>query len=405
MKKSIIRILSITVATILALALFAGCAASVTPAPTAEPTAAPAAPTEAPAKPTEAPAAPTEAPTEEPTAEPEPDDNWEYVFESWNAEAPALQTLIEFVETVTDESSADFIPVERRVAVFDMDGTLYAELFPTYLEYYTFAWRVLADPDFTPDEEMIAVAEEIKAGGPTHTYASDMAIRHGTQAARAYAGMTLTEFNAWINAILIREADGFTGMTYGEAYYQPMIEVIEYLRDNDFDVYVVSGSDRYLCRALFEGIIDIPSENFIGMDVNLLATGQGEKAGVDYTYQPSDTLVRGDQLMIKNLKTNKVTAIAREIGKQPVLSFGNSSGDSAMHLYTMSNNEYKSAAFMLIADDGERDYGHPEKGEALRAQWEELGFNVISMRDDFATIYGEGVQKTGEFRWTEELQR
>ena len=91
-------------------------------------------------------------------------ETWENVFESWNEEAPALKTLVDYVENVTDESSKDFIPVEKRVAVFDMDGTIYAELFPTYFEYYMFAWRVLADPKFTPDQDMIQVAEDIKKG-------------------------------------------------------------------------------------------------------------------------------------------------------------------------------------------------------------------------------------------------
>ncbi|MBR5428262.1 MAG: hypothetical protein IK118_07930, partial [Clostridia bacterium] len=110
-----------------------------------------------------------------------------------------------------------------------------------------------------------------------------------------------------------------------------------------------------------------------------------------------------DHLLIKNLKMNKVKQIVQEIGRKPVLSFGNSSGDVSMHMYTISDNPYRSAAFMLIADDDVRDYGHPEKGDELRAKWEALGFHVISMRDDFKTIYGENVKKTGTFRWTEEL--
>ena len=329
----------------------------------------------------------------------------EEVFASWNEEAPALQTLIEFVESTTDVNSPDYIPVERRIAVFDMDGTIYAELFPTYFEYYAFAWHVLADPNFKDkaDQEMIDVATEIREGGPTHTYASDMAVRHGTQAARSYAGMSLQDFNDYCNSLFIREADGFTGMTYGEAFYAPIVEVIEYLQDNDFEVYVVSGSDRYLCRALFEGVIDIPDEHFIGMDVGLETSSHHGEDGLNYDFEPTDELVRTDVMTVKNLKMNKVTAIAKEIGKQPVISFGNTSGDTSMHLYTISNNPYKSVAFMLIADDDVRDYGHPEKAADLREQWEGYGFNVISMKNDFATIYGEGVEKTGKFRWTEEL--
>ena len=97
------------------------------------------------------------------------------------------------------------------------------------------------------------------------------------------------------------------------------------------------------------------------------------------------------------------SAIMQEIGRQPVLSFGNSSGDCSMHNYTIFNNRYRSAAFMLIADDEERDYGNTEKTRELGEQWEESGYNVISMKDDFRTIYGEDVKKTGSFSWLDDL--
>ena len=100
---------------------------------------------------------------------------------------------------------------------------------------------------------------------------------------------------------------------------------------------------------------------------------------------------------------NKVKAIVKEIGRQPVLSFGNSSGDVSMHNYTIYNNRYKSAAFMLIADDEERDYGNAEKVQPLKEKWAESDYNVISMKDDFRTIYGDDVVKTGSFHWLEEF--
>ena len=327
----------------------------------------------------------------------------EAFFADWNPQAPALNALIEYVEAVTDEDSEDFIPVEDRLAVFDMDGTLYGELFPTYLEYYMLAWRILKDPGFTPDEEMLALGRELRESVISHSFASDMPIRHATQAARAYAGMTLQEFADFVTGILVRDVDGFEGMTYATAFYTPMLEVIDYLQANDFKVFVCSGSDRFICRTLLEGMIDIPYENIIGMDVAYEATGQGDTDGLDYVFQAGDDVVRTDRLIIKNLKMNKVLQIVQEIGRKPVLSFGNSSGDVSMHMYTISDNPYRSAAFMLIANDEERDYGNAEKAEKLGEQWEADGFHVISMRDDFRTIYGDGVVKTGSFRWAEEL--
>lgn len=327
----------------------------------------------------------------------------EELFKEWNKEAPALKTLIEYVETVTDESSPDFIPLADRIAVFDMDGTLCAELNPTYLEYYMLAWRILKDPNYLPDAEMLEFGRMLRDHALDKSFPDHMDMLHATHAAKAYAGMTLTQFADFVTNCLVREADGFEGMTYANTFYLPMIEVVEYLQDNGFTVYVVSGSDRYLCRTYIEGVLDIPYSQIIGMDVKIEASNQDGKDGLDYVYSQDDTLVRTDVLKVKNLKMNKVSAIIEDIGRQPVLSFGNSSGDVSMHNYTIFNNPYKSAAFMLIADNEELDYGNAEKVQPLKEKWIESGYNVISMRDDFRTIYGDDVKKTGTFHWLEDL--
>ena len=324
-------------------------------------------------------------------------------FADWNKDAPALNTLIEYVEAVTDEEGPDFIPVSDRIAVFDMDGTLYGELFPTYLEYYLLAWRILKDPSFEPDAEMLEFGRMLRDHAMDKQFPDHMDLLHANHAASAYAGLTLKEFAAFVNECLIRDVDGFEGMTYATAFYQPMLEVIDYLQDNDFRVYVCSGSDRAICRALLEGMIDIPYANIIGMDVVYDATGQGDTDGLDYVFKADDDVVRTDRLIIKNLKMNKVRQIIQDIGQQPVLSFGNSGGDVSMHMFTISNNAYRSAAFMLIADDETRDYGNEKKVQSLKKQWEDYGFHVISMKNDFRTIYGDNVVKTGSFRWAEEL--
>ena len=327
----------------------------------------------------------------------------EDVFADWNKDAPALNVLIDYVDAVTAEGSPDFIPVEDRIAVFDMDGTLYGELFPTYLEYYMLAWRILKDPSIMPDAEMLALGRELRESVINHSFAKDMPIRHAIQAARAYSGLTIEEFADFVTSILVRNVDGFEGMTYATAFYLPMIEVVEYLQDNDFKVYVVSGSDRAICRTLIEGMFDIPYENIIGMDVAYEATGQNGTDGLDYVFTANDDVVRTDNLIIKNLKMNKVLQIIQDIGHQPVLSFGNSSGDVSMHMYTISKNPYRSEAFMLIADDEARDYANAEKALKLGDEWTSDGFHVISMKNDFRTIYGDDVVKTGSFHWADEL--
>ena len=327
----------------------------------------------------------------------------EDIFADWNKDAPALKALIEFVEAVTDESSPDYIPPADRIATFDMDGTLCGELYPTYLEYYLLERRIFCDPSYTPDEEMLEFGRMLRDHAPDKSFPDGMDVLHGEHAAKAYAGLTLTQFADFVTNQLVREADGFEGMTYGNTFFTPMVEVVEYLQENDFKVYVCSGSDRYICRTFIEGHLDIPFEQIIGMDVDIEATHEDGADGLKYVYTREDDIVRTDRMLIKNLKMNKVKAIVKEIGRQPVLSFGNSSGDVSMHNFTLFNNRYRSAAFMLIADDEERDYGNAGKVQPLKEKWEQSGYHVISMKDDFRTIYGDEVKKTGTFRWLEEF--
>lgn len=226
------------------------------------------------------------------------------------------------------------------------------------------------------------------AAAPDH-----LPMDHALAAAQAYSGMTLSEFDQYVKDYAKTKVAGFKNMTWADAFYLPMQEVVSYLQKNGFTVYIVSGSDRYLCRSLVEGHLDIQANNVIGMDVVLNAKNQGYVDGLDYTYTFDDELVRGDEMLIKNLKMNKVFLIAQEIGKQPVLSFGNSSGDQSMATYVIDENPYPSMAFMLVADDDVRDYGDPQKAAGLKEKWIGLGFTVISMKDDFKTIYKEDVIK------------
>ena len=323
-------------------------------------------------------------------------------FSLWNPDAPALKALTDYVAAVTDEASPDYIPPEDRIATFDMDGTLMGELFPTYIETAIMTYRILRDPTYQPDAEMLEFGRIIRDHAPDKSFPADFEYGISRHQARAFAGMTLDELTDYITRFLARPADGFEGMTYGEGFYKPMAEVLKYLKANGFKCYVVSGSDRFFIRTFAKGRLDIAPECFIGSDTALVARDQGETDGTEYEFTEKDTLVRSDRLLVKDIKTNKVAQIAQEIGRQPVLSFGNSSGDTSMHNFALFNNRYRSAAFQLIADDDIRDYGNAAKGPELRQKWEAMGYNVISMRDDWKTIYGENVKKTGEFHWLED---
>ena len=313
----------------------------------------------------------------------------------WNP-CEAVTVLQEYVEDVTNPSSKNFIKKEDRIVTFDMDGTFVGELYPTYFEYNMLEERVLEDASYkdkAPDD-VKETAQEIRdfvRNGKALPSHFDM--KHARAAAKAYAGMTLAEFDAYVKGYAAKQANGFKGMTYGQSFYKPMLQVFDYLKANGFTFYVVSGSDRFICRALVESI-GIEPNRVIGMDVKLRSSKQGTEEGVNYTMGKEEDLIRTDELIIKNLKTNKVLQISQEIGKVPVLSFGNSGGDSAMHNYCLSNPKYKTAVFMLIADDEARDHANREKALNLGKQWREAGYHVISMRDDFKTIYGDGVEKT-----------
>ena len=319
-------------------------------------------------------------------------------FSLWN-DGDVLKTLKSYVNDVTNKYSTNYIPVEDRIATFDMDGTFIGELYPTYFEYNMLEYRGLDDPTYTnKDPFVVETAQDIrdfvrtgkKLPSYDDTYGFD--IKHAIAAAKAYAGMTVDEFDAYVKEYAKKTPFGFEGMTYATSFYKPMLEVFDYLADNDFTFYVVSGSDRYICRALVD-LINIPSNRVIGMDVETIASKQGTNDGVNYTMGSDEILYRTDNLLIKNLKTNKVKQISQEIGKIPVLSFGNSSGDSAMHNYCKSNPKYKTEVFMLIADDEEEDHVNMTETNKRKAKWEEEKYNIISMKDDFKTIYGENVKK------------
>lgn len=315
-------------------------------------------------------------------------------FKLWN-DCSSLDTLISYVKDVTNKRSSNYIPVEDRIATFDMDGTFVGELYPTYFEYNLLEYRVLDDPsykDLAP-ADVVETATDIRNFVRSGVKLPDhFDMKHAYAAAKAYAGMTLAEFDAYVKEYAKKPANGFTGMTYAESFYKPMLEVFKYLDAYDFTYYVVSGSDRFICRSLVDSL-NIPSNRVIGMDVVLKSTKQGDEEGVDYTMSKDEDIIRTDELIIKNLKNNKVKQIEQEIGKTPVLSFGNSSGDSAMHNFCMGNKQYKTQAFMLIADDEDRDHVNLAETAKRKAAWEEAGYNIISMKNDFKTIYGDGVQK------------
>ena len=315
---------------------------------------------------------------------------------SWNDSAAAKTELLDYVKAVTTKGSADFIPVEDRIAVFDLDGTLACETDPCYFDHCIYYHRVMEDPDYKDKASDFEkeVAAEVKEFMDTGTSADDLMVKHGKGVAMAFKGLTPEEFVDYVAEYAKTPSPGYNGMTRGEAFYKPMLEVVELLKQNDFTVYVVSGTDRFIVRGLVKASpLELPDSQLIGSDESMVATDQGDTDGLDYQFDDNDQLVMGGDFLIKNLDMNKVTVIQQEIGKQPVLSFGNSGSDSSMAEYTINNNKYKAKAFMLCCDDTERENGKPEKAEKMANSCKENGWTAISMKNDWKTIYGDKVTR------------
>ncbi len=308
----------------------------------------------------------------------------------WNNRAPAKQALVNYVEAVTAPRSPDFIPVENRIAVFDLDGTLILETDPTYFDWALFEHRVLDDPQYTPTREQVAAARASREKGifpPLNANREKMV-------SQAYQGLSVEEFYDFVRAFMQQDQPGFVGMKRGDIFYKPMLEVVEYLVKNKFTVYICSGTDRLTVRPLLaENMPYIPNRQILGSDSTLIASGQDNADGLVYTFQKGDHLVLGGKNLVKNLQMNKVTLIEREIGVQPVLAFGNTFSDASMVNYTIYNNPYKALGFMLMCDDLEREYGNQQKAEKMRAGCEQYGWICVSMRDDWKTIYGSHIKR------------
>lgn len=324
-------------------------------------------------------------------------------FKYWNKKSVPFQALKSYVKDVTDPKSKNFIPVEDRIVVFDLDGTLVGETTPSYFEWMMYLERALNDETFTPSQEDRAYAEEVKkaieeVGIPNprpernRNMPKDMDRRQAMSQGSVFSGMTLDEYEQFVKKFMDTKAEGLTNLKRGEAFYLPMVEVVSYLHANDFKIFIVSGTDRQALRILTDGVLPVDNDNIIGTDIDFEASNQNDADGLEYVFQKEDEVIR-DDFILKNIKMNKVVNIVREIGKQPVIAFGNSSGDASMFNYTITNNKYKSLAFALLCDDLERELGSMEKADKMRASCEKYGWIPVSMRDDFKTIYGNNVTR------------
>ena len=317
-------------------------------------------------------------------------------FQYWNENSPTKQKIIEFVEDVTNPYSANFIPPEDRIATFDMDGTFYCETAPLYFQEMMFFHRVLEDKNYTAPKKYLNLAKKIKPkvyNKEKLAPAESKLYFEGLTA--VYAGMTDEEYRAYVRNFMNDNETGLTNLKRGEAFYLPMVEIISYLTNNGFNVYIDSACGVSTTRELVNGVIPIQFDRILASDFNYTSTGiTGKDNPHDHFYdRHKEKIVISGKPLTDNAKTVKIFSIMNQIGKKPVLAFGNSSGDSGMFEYTLQDNKYRAEVFMVICDDTERELGNPTRAESDRKWAIQRGWNPISMRDEFKTIYGDNVRR------------
>ena len=322
--------------------------------------------------------------------------------EYWAADSAAAESLRNYVAKVTDEKDTEnFIPVEDRIAVFDMDGTLTCETYYTYYDTMMFINYCLVDHPERVSDDLKAAAAEIEPG---YTAGEELARNF----AKAYAGMTVQELYDYAVEFGQKETDSFNNMRYIDGFYLPMVEVVKYLYDNEFTIYVVSGTERTTTRAI---VANSPISEYvspshvIGTEFEVKIRGNEDiPSNMDYKYADGDELVFTGEFVQKNLNANKTIWIEREIGKMPVLAFGNSGSDTSMMNYALDDrNPYPSAAYMVVADDNVREWG-TQDWEEKSAAYTEQGYVPISMKNDFLKIYPDQITKADEQYIENELE-
>ncbi|MBQ9035967.1 MAG: haloacid dehalogenase-like hydrolase [Erysipelotrichaceae bacterium] len=307
----------------------------------------------------------------------------------WTADSAPAQSLRDYVAKVTNpDDKANFIPEKDRIAVFDMDGTLTCETYYTYYDTMMFIEFCLNDHPERVSDELKQVAAAIKPG-----YLADESLARNF--AKAYAGMTMEEFYNYAVEFGQKQTASFNNMRYIDNCYLPMVELVKYLYENDFTIWVISGTERTTTRAI---VANSPLKDYvtmnhvIGTDFEVKQKGYEDvSSNMDYKYENGDELVLTGGFIQKNLNSNKAIYVQREIGQRPVLAFGNSGSDTSMMNYTIdSRNPYPAEAYMIVADDNVREWGKQD-WETKSKDYIAKGYIPISMKNDFAQIYPEGI--------------
>ncbi|MBK5967114.1 hypothetical protein CCR95_24350 [Thiocystis minor] len=303
---------------------------------------------------------------------------------SWSDTAPK-QAIIAFVEQVTQEGSPEFVPVAERIATFDNDGTLWCEQ-PAPVQLYFVRDRVKAlaplHPEWTTNEPFASLLK----GDVTSALASgDHALLDLLMA--THAGMTTDEFAQIVTDWIATARHPRIGKRFTDMTYQPMLELLAYLRANGFRNFIVSGGGIEFMRPWAERVYGIPPEQVVGSSIKT-------------TFEMRDgkpALVRLPELNFNDDRDGKPIAINRHIGRRPLAAFGNSRGDKEMLEYTQGGSGAR-FELLVLHDDAEREYAYgPARGlpdvklgafpPALDKQAKQDSWVVVSMKTDWKQVF------------------
>ena len=297
---------------------------------------------------------------------------------SWNG-GPSKTAIIDFVSRVTDEDGTDFVPAEERIATFDNDGTLWSER-PLYFQLLFALDRVKAlapkHPEWKDHEPFRSALEDDVEGILASGKKGLLQLIAAT-----HAGMTEAEFRDTVLAWMRTARHPRFDRPYSALVYQPMLEVLGYLRDKGFKTYITSGGGIAFMRPWAPDAYGIPPEQIIGSSIKTKLEMRGGKP----------VLVRLPQIDFIDDKAEKPVAINKFIGRHPIAAFGNSDGDLQMLQWTMAGEGARFALLVHHTDEA-REWAydrHSHIGRLDKALDEALekGWTVVDMKKEWKVIY------------------
>lgn len=297
---------------------------------------------------------------------------------SWN-DGPARQQIEDFVKKATTTGSADFVPPEQRIAVFDNDGTLWAEQ-PIYFQFFFVIDQVKAQSPKHPEWKTTEPFKSALAGdfkGVAATGEKGIA----QLMAATHAGMTTDEFARSVSQWVSTARHPKTQRVFTEMIYQPMVELLHYLRDNGFKTYIVSGGGQDFMRAWAWATYGIPPEQVIGSQGELKFQLQDGKP----------VLVKEAKVALLDDGPGKPVGIQRALGVKPVFAFGNSDGDQQMLEWTVSGGGARFAG-LVHHTDAQREWAYDRQssvGKLDKALDEATakGWTVVDMKKDWKVVF------------------